>query len=109
MCADCQAARSARKSAVLLADHTPERLLWQWGCPLCEHRATAPWDLEGHTTQRHPEWTTRFEVVRPYPRQLLRVVYYRSDGPGSDTRLDASVVQQLRRLREVGFPARFAT
>jgi class 3 adenylate cyclase len=64
---------------------------------------------DGHTTRQHPEWTARFEVVRPYPRQLLRVIYYRSDGPGSDTRLDASVVQQLRRLREVGFPARFAT
>jgi hypothetical protein len=97
MCDDCQAARSAHKSAELLADHDPERLWWQWSCPLCEHRATVPWDLEAHTTHQHPGWTARFEVVRPYPRQLLRVIYYRSDGPGPDTRLDGSVVEQRRR------------
>jgi hypothetical protein len=89
LCADCQAARTARRSAELLADDEPERLWWQWGCPLCEHRVSAPWDLEGHTTRQHPGWTARFEIVRPSPRQLLRVVYHRSDGPGSDTRLGA--------------------
>lgn len=81
MCAACQAARSARKSAQLLADHDPQQLWWQWGCPLCEHRATAPWDLEGHTTQQHPGWTARFEIVRPDPPQLLRVLYHRSAAP----------------------------
>jgi hypothetical protein len=96
MCADCQAGRSARRSAELLADHDPERLWWQWGCPLCEHRAVAPWDLEGHTTWRHPGWTARFEIVRPYPRQLLRVIYHRSDAPGSGARRDASVVERCR-------------
>jgi hypothetical protein len=106
MCDDCQAARRARRSAELLADHDPERLWWQWGCPLCEHRATVPWDLEGHTTQRHPGWMARFEVVRPAPRQLLRVIYYRSDGPALDARLDASVGQQLRRpsTRRAAYP-----
>jgi hypothetical protein len=81
VCATCQAARRARKSAQLLADHDPQQLWWQWGCPLCEHRATAPWDLEGHTTQQHPGWTARFEIVRPDPPQLLRVLYHRSAAP----------------------------
>lgn len=108
MCAACQAARRARKSAQLLADHDPQQLWWQWGCPLCEHRATAPWDLEGHTTQQHPGWTAMFEIVRPDPPQLLRVLYHRSDRSSSDTKLDASYVDQLRRLREAGFPARSA-
>jgi hypothetical protein len=107
LCADCQAARSARRSAELLADHDPQRLWWQWGCPLCEHRATAPWDLESHTTRRHPGWTARFEIVRPSPRQLLRVIYHRSDGSRLNRRLDASVVEQPPRLREAGFPACF--
>ena len=49
LCGDCQAARSARRSAQLLADHDPQRLWWQWGCPLCEQRTSAPWDLEGPT------------------------------------------------------------
>lgn len=105
LCGHCQAARRARRSAELLADHDPQRLWWQWGCPLCEHRASAPWDLEAHTTRQHPGWTARFEIVRPSPRQLLRVVYHRSDAPGSDARLDASGVEQLRRLRQVGLPA----
>lgn len=109
VCVDCQAGRSARKSAKLLADHDPERLWWQWGCRLCEHRASVPWDLEGHTAQQHPGWTARFEIVRPYRPQLLRVVYDRSDGSGSDTGLDASVVEQLRHVREVGFSARLAS
>jgi len=77
LCGDCQAARSARRSAQLLADHDPQRLWWQWGCPLCEQRTSAPWDLEGHTTRQHPGWTARFEIVRPSPRQLLRVLYHR--------------------------------
>src|SRR5919106_6040896 len=102
LCADCQAARSARRSAELLAGHDPQRLWWQWGCPLCEHRVSAPWDLEGHTLRQHPGWMARFEVVRPYPRQLLRVVYHRSDAPGSEARLDACVVRQLPCLRQAG-------
>jgi hypothetical protein len=109
LCADCQAARSARRSAELLADHDPLRLWWQWGCPLCEHRASAPWDLEGHTARQHPGWTARFEIVRPYPRQLLRVIYHRSDPPGSEARLDACVVRQRPRLRQAGSLARLAT
>jgi hypothetical protein len=109
LCGDCQAARRARRSAQLLADHDPQRLWWQWGCPLCEHRASAPWDLEGHTTRQHPGWTASFEIVRPSPRQLLRVIYYRSDGPSSETRLDAGVIRQLPRFRQAGSLARLAT
>ena len=87
-CAACQADRRARRSARLLADHDRRRLWWQWGCPLCGYRASAPWDLEVHTTRRHPGWWARFELVRPSPRPLLRVVYHCGDAPGADTRLD---------------------
>jgi hypothetical protein len=40
--------------------------------------------------------------VRPSPRQLLRVIYHRSDPPGSEARLDACVVRQRPRLRQAG-------
>jgi hypothetical protein len=43
-----------------------------------------PADLEGHTAQQHPGWTATFEIVRPYPRQRLRVVYRQSGGSRSD-------------------------
>lgn len=42
-------------------------------------RVIWPQELEGHTAQAHPGWTATFEIVRPYPRQLLRVVYRRVD------------------------------
>jgi hypothetical protein len=46
---------------------------------LCQVRVIWPRDLEGHTAQVHPDWTATFEIVRPYPRQRLRVVYRRVD------------------------------
>jgi hypothetical protein len=88
LCAACQADRRARRSAQLLGDHDRQRLWWQWGCPLCDYRAGAPWDLEVHTTRRHPGWSARFELVRLSPRPLLRVAYHRWDTPGADTRLN---------------------
>jgi hypothetical protein len=90
MCGDCQAARGGSRTAVpttraamgekaeeLLADHDPGRLWYHWGCALCEVRVIWPRDLEGHTAQEHPGWTAAYEIVRPFPRQLLRVVYRR--------------------------------
>jgi hypothetical protein len=109
LCGDCQAARRARRSAELLADHDPQRLWWQWGCPLCGHRASAPRVLEAHTTRQHPGWTARFEIVRPSPRQLLRVIYHQSDKPSYDTRLHASIVEQTAAPPPSRPPARFAT
>jgi hypothetical protein len=47
--------------------------------------------------------------VRPSPRQLLRVLYHRSDPPGSEVRLDTGVIRQRPRLRQAGSLARFAT
>jgi hypothetical protein len=91
MCPGCQAARRSSGTAgllepptELLADHDPGRPWYHWGCALCEVRVIWPQELEGHTAQQHPGWTARFEIVRPYPRQVLRVIYRRSDGPGSD-------------------------
>jgi len=83
MCGDCQAAPTTQAAmgepAELLADHDPGRPWYHWGCALCEARVIWPRDLEGHTAQAHPGWTATYEIVRPYPRQLLRVVYRRMD------------------------------
>jgi hypothetical protein len=96
MCPACQAARSGSNRdlpstqadrprrdpdppAELLARHDPGEPWYQWGCALCEAGVIWPGDLEGHTAKAHPGWTATFEVVRPYPRQLLRVVYRRVD------------------------------
>jgi hypothetical protein len=84
MCADCQAARSSSSRPLeLLADHDPGEPWLKWGCPLqgCGHRVIVPHDLEGHATAEHPGWTARYELVRPYPNQLERVVYRRVEGP----------------------------
>jgi hypothetical protein len=53
-----------------------------WGCPLCPYWAGLPWFLEGHTDAEHPGWTASYELVRPLPRQVLRVVYRRVAGQG---------------------------
>jgi hypothetical protein len=96
MCAGCQALRSSRhrgrpttlvemhepdQPAELLAHHDPAEPWLQWGCPLagCGHRVVLPWDLEPHAAAEHPGWVARFEVVRPYPNQELRVVFRRAD------------------------------
>jgi hypothetical protein len=69
----------------LLAAYDPGQPYLQWTCALCPHQEFWPGDLEPHTAQQHPGWTATFEIVRPYPRQRLRVVYRRSGGSGSDS------------------------
>jgi hypothetical protein len=81
MCPRCQATRGL--GAELLAPYDPGQPYRQWGCPLCPLWVFIPRDLEGHTAQAHPGWTARLEILEPYPRQRLRVVYRRSDNPGS--------------------------
>jgi hypothetical protein len=82
MCERCQAARGLGDE--LLAAYDPGQPHLQWTCPLCPQQVFWPGDLEGHTAQQHPGWTATFEILRPYPRQRLRVVYRRSGGSSSD-------------------------
>jgi hypothetical protein len=76
MCASCQAARRASPAA-LLAHHDPGEPWLQWGCPIpgCGHRVIGPDELEVHAAAEHPGWVARYELLRPYPNQLRRVVY----------------------------------
>jgi hypothetical protein len=90
MCTGCQAARSASGTrglleppSELLADYDPGQPELQWTCALCGYRCFVPTWLEDHTDGEHPGWVARFEVVRPYPRQVLRVVYRRAADQGS--------------------------
>jgi len=82
MCPGCQAARDGTggREPPVLARHDPGQRYLQWTCALCPQQVFVPRDLEVHTTQQHPGWTARFEVVRPWPDQVLRVVYQRSAG-----------------------------
>ena len=84
MCADCLAARHAGP-AELLADHDPGQPWLKWGCTIegCGHRVIGPWDLEGHAAAEHPGWTATYELLRPYPDQLQRVVFRRVEGPAT--------------------------
>jgi hypothetical protein len=79
----CQAARGHGPEP-LLAAYDPRQPYLQWTCALCPHQVFWPGDLEPHTAQAHPGWTARFEIVQPYPRQRLRVVYRGSGDCGSD-------------------------
>src|SRR5829696_9039474 len=83
MCADCQAARQV-SPAELLAHHDPGEPWLKWSCPIqgCGHRVIGPWELEEHAAAEHPGWVARYELVRPYPNQLQRVVYRQGRGPG---------------------------
>jgi hypothetical protein len=84
MCTRCQAARTpARRPLELLAHHDPGEPWLKWGCPIegCGHRVIGPWDLEGHAEAEHPGWAARYELLRPYPNQLQRVVFRRLEGP----------------------------
>jgi hypothetical protein len=90
MCGDCQVTRGGSRTAApttqaatgaaaeLLADHDPGQPWYQWGCALCEARVIWPRELEGHTAETRPGWPATYEIVRPYPRQRLRVVYRRA-------------------------------
>jgi hypothetical protein len=40
-----------------------------------------PWELEGHTAAEHPGWAARYELLRPYPNQRMRVVYQQVEAP----------------------------
>ena len=84
MCSGCLAARSARSQPLeLLADYDRGEPWFKWGCPLqgCGHRVILPWDLEGHAAAEHPGWVARYELVRPLPNQLERVVFRRVEEP----------------------------
>jgi hypothetical protein len=71
-------ARSASSRPLeLLADHDPGQPWLHWGCALCEYRAIEPEALEVHTAAEHPGWVARYELIRPYPNQHLRVIYRR--------------------------------
>jgi hypothetical protein len=78
MCAGCQAARSSSSPTVSCS---PTTIPGSWGCALCEYRAVEPQALEVHTAAEHPGWVARYEVVRPYPHQQLRVVYRQVEVP----------------------------
>jgi hypothetical protein len=82
MCGRCFAVRHA-PAGELLAFHDPGQPWLKWGCPIegCGQWVIGPWDLEGHTAAEHPGWTATYERVRPYPDQLLRVVYRQAEGP----------------------------
>jgi hypothetical protein len=83
MCERCQAARGHGPEP-LLAAYDPGQPYLQWTCALCPQQVFWPGDLEDHTAQQHPGWTAEFEIVQPYPRQGLRVVYRRLDGARPD-------------------------
>lgn len=81
LCDRCQAARdpTAGPEPPLAARYDPGEPELQWTCALCDYRCFIPTWLEGHTALEHPGWVARFENLRPYPRQVLRMVYHRSD------------------------------
>jgi hypothetical protein len=82
MCSRCRAIRHASLPE-LLAHHDPGEPWLQWGCPIqgCGHRVIIPHELEGHAAAEHPGWVARYELVRPYPNQLERVVYRPAEDP----------------------------
>ena len=82
MCPACQTVRGHGPQE-LEAAYDPGQPYLQWTCPLCPYQVFWGGDLEGHTAEAHPGWTATFEILRPYPRQRLRVIYRRSNGPGS--------------------------
>jgi hypothetical protein len=82
MCGRCYAARYA-PAAELLGPHDPGEPWLKWGCPLegCGWRSIGPDELEGHTAEEHPGWVAVYELLRPYPNQLQRVVFRRVAEP----------------------------
>ena len=83
MCAKCQAVRICPTPARAARRPRPGEPWLKWGCPLegCGHRVMGPWELEGHTAAEHPGWVAVYELLRPYPNQLQRVVVRRVDEP----------------------------
>jgi len=76
-------ARGIASTDPLTARYDPGQPYLQWTCALCPAQCFAPDWLEDHTAAEHPGWTARYEILRPYPRQLLRVVYRRTADQGS--------------------------
>jgi hypothetical protein len=85
MCRRCRTIRHASLPE-LLAHHDPGEPWLKWGCPIpgCGHRVIIPDALERHTAAEHPGWTATYELLRPYPNQLERVVYRQVEAPPSD-------------------------
>jgi hypothetical protein len=81
MCYRCEALRHADLPE-LVAWHDPGEPWLKWTCPIegCGHRLSWPEELEGHTAAEHPGWVAHYELLRPYPNQLQRVVFRRVDG-----------------------------
>jgi hypothetical protein len=78
ICIPCLAIRQA-PAGELLAFYDPGEPWLKWGCPIqgCGHRVIGPDELEGHTAAEHPGWVARYDLLRPYPNQLQRVVVRR--------------------------------
>jgi hypothetical protein len=81
-CSRCRCAPAARPPrreapAELLAHHDPGEPWLKWACPIkgCGHRVIIPHELERLAAAEHPSWTATYELLRPYPNQLQRVVY----------------------------------
>jgi hypothetical protein len=49
--------------------------------PGCGHRVIGPEEFEGHTAAKHAGWTATYELLRPLPNQLQRVVVRRVEEP----------------------------
>ena len=83
MCARCQADRRQASPADLVAHHDPGEPWLKWSCPIqgCGHRVIGPWELEDHAAAAHPGWVARYELLRPYPNQLQRVVFRQVEEP----------------------------
>jgi hypothetical protein len=81
MCPACQTARG-HGPAELEAAYDPGQPWLKWTCPLCPYQVDWGADLEPHTAKEHPGWTAEWQILSPYPRQRLRVVYRRAGDPG---------------------------
>ena len=82
ICIPCLEVRLAQPDT-LLGFHDPGQPWEQWGCPIkgCGHRAIGPDELESHTVAEHPGWVAVYELLRPSPNQLQRVVVWRVQEP----------------------------
>jgi hypothetical protein len=85
MCTRCRTIRHASPPE-LLAHYDPGEPWLKWGCPIqgCGHRGSFRASLRGHTAAEHPGWVATYELLRPYPNQLERVVYRQVEAPPSD-------------------------
>jgi hypothetical protein len=82
MCARCQADRRQASPAEVLAGHDPGEPWLQLACPIqgCSHRVIGPWNWR-ITAAEPPGWVATYELLRPYPNQLQRVVYRQVEDP----------------------------